>query len=471
MKTLFNLILTFAIGSTWAQISFDNPSFEDWQSVTVKDSIDHWTTSTTLYQSFGITINNGVISSDAHDGQHGLYLETLLWYDADLGQDDTLIGFATKENVDDEFYGFPYSDTVDALNGWYKCDMANGDSAIAIVQLSKNGVIYSANQYLFYNQQLNWTPFNIPLVLGGTMAPDTVFIAFVSSNFLNEGIAVPGSWLKIDDISFDYNGVTAPSPIPNHSFEDTTTIAIEQPTDWWSFDPFTYNFTGQTYVTKSTNAFDGDFALKIETLQDFVDEDLFAVVTDGSLDFDNGLYQGGTPFIASPSELRGRYMYSPAAGDSAYAILQLWNTNSGLLLEELTVLPTSSFWTPFNINISISESPDSARIVFFSGEEAGSTLWIDDLEFIGGDLSAGGFPPSKAWSVYPNPANDQAIIQLSEIDQTSIEIYTISGQRVFDNQQPDVTTIIDTQDWTNGVYLIKIHEGQSYEMKKLVINH
>ena len=45
--------------ASFSQATISNQSFEDWENITVKDSLDYWATSTQQYQQMGvIDLNN-----------------------------------------------------------------------------------------------------------------------------------------------------------------------------------------------------------------------------------------------------------------------------------------------------------------------------------------------------------------------------------------------------------------------------
>ncbi|MBL7899809.1 MAG: hypothetical protein JNJ99_14815, partial [Crocinitomicaceae bacterium] len=117
-----------------AQSSVANNSFENWYNLGVKDSLDYWSTSTQQYQSNGwLDVNNAYEISAAHSGSKAIHLETILHYDAGVGQDDTLFGYVVKQVADGNgFTGFPYSDTVNIFKCWYKCGIVAGDQAMVI---------------------------------------------------------------------------------------------------------------------------------------------------------------------------------------------------------------------------------------------------------------------------------------------------------------------------------------------------
>ena len=73
-------------------------------------------------------------------------------------------------------------------------------------------------------------------------------------------------------------------------------------------------------------------------------------------------------------------------------------------------------------------------------------------------------------SVYPNPANDELRIEISR-DAERLELLTITGRQVRDRQvfsQQGVQTL-DVADLAEGVYMIKLYDGDGIRTQKVVI--
>lgn len=469
--TLFLVISAYIAGYSQATVS--NAGFENWSDKVIKDSVEEWMTSSLQFQYQGIDLNNSYQVSPGSAGNYGIHIETVLWYNQGAGQNDTVFGFIIKNDVPNgQFVGFPYSDTVDTFSGWYKSDVQPGDTAIAIVQLSKNGSVYSMNVYKFYGTQSTWTQFSFPLMNGATEEPDSVFVGFASSDPFTPGIAEPGSWLEIDDISFEFNSgsMTAPSAIPNQSFENLFQETIEVPDDWWSFDPIVYNMFGSVAVTKSTDAAAGTYSMKIENTFDYASNSIPALVTNGYFELGSGTIMGGAPFIAQPAQFSGQYKYNPSLSDTAAVMLEMWNAGSGMLVQEFDTLLSASTWSPFSINLSFTEAPDSVRITFFAGENFGSVLLIDDIQFTGGDVNVEENSPIIEWTYYPNPASEIVTVKFDEASE--IEIVDISGKTIYWNNNLNSNSVdISTTEWNNGVYFIRMNNNGKVETKKLIVRH
>jgi hypothetical protein len=72
--------------------------------------------------------------------------------------------------------------------------------------------------------------------------------------------------------------------------------------------------------------------------------------------------------------------------------------------------------------------------------------------------------------IYPNPSEGNFEIKLDNTDLPySIEIFSFSGQKVFEKQNTTSSEIF-TQNLSPGVYIIKIINGEKTFLKKVIIN-
>ncbi len=103
-------------------------------------------------------------------------------------------------------------------------------------------------------------------------------------------------------------------------------------------------------------------------------------------------------------------------------------------------------------------------------------LTIVDSEIGGTSTEDEQFDSNLNMSLYPNPANDQVVLQLnsSENYTAQLSIDNIDGKRVYSDviSIDNVTSItkIDTRNFAKGMYLVKIQSGNAIKTEKLVIN-
>lgn len=73
--------------------------------------------------------------------------------------------------------------------------------------------------------------------------------------------------------------------------------------------------------------------------------------------------------------------------------------------------------------------------------------------------------------VYPNPAKDYVIFDVSHIDQrTTLSVYDIYGREIIEKQITETPITLDTKSWSTGLYLWRVNqEGISSSQGKVEI--
>ena len=77
---------------------------------------------------------------------------------------------------------------------------------------------------------------------------------------------------------------------------------------------------------------------------------------------------------------------------------------------------------------------------------------------------------TNSFSMYPNPANNQFTIQSKKIP-TQIDVCDLTGRIISTFIPNSTTSTIQTGEFANGVYLIRVHDGNSITTKKLSVTH
>ena len=90
-----------------------------------------------------------------------------------------------------------------------------------------------------------------------------------------------------------------------------------------------------------------------------------------------------------------------------------------------------------------------------------NTVGLDELEM------------DSEMIMYPNPANSQVSIKLSSrVDNYSIQIFNMLGERVFDKSlKGNESNAFDLSEFTSGTYWVEIQSGYSIWKKKLIVLH
>ena len=73
-----------------------------------------------------------------------------------------------------------------------------------------------------------------------------------------------------------------------------------------------------------------------------------------------------------------------------------------------------------------------------------------------------------AFSIQPNPANEELFITLEEGSQGNITIVTVTGSVVYTGTVQSGTLGIDTRAFESGIYFVSVNDGAT---RKVVIQH
>jgi hypothetical protein len=473
MKTFFTLVVALGVSSfAYLQTTVTNPGFELWSNEVVYDSLDMWTSSAQETFNNGYPANCVHNNLDPQDGTYSIYLETIIEMNPFSGMDDTIFGYVVKESAGGAgFTGFPYTDTVDQFTFWYKCDVMPGDSAIAIIQLSKGGLIYAQAVQKMGGNTSTWTQATVPIPFGGTDEPDSLWIGFASSDPFVPGAPDEGSELEIDLVELQYTaGSTIPSAIPNNSFESWVEFNQLAVDFWGHLNNLLFLWTGESYVNQSTDATNGNFSVElIQTAGNF-GTGIPSMITNGEIDLGFGMPIEGDPFYAQPDRMLLDFQYTPSGVDTAFCWVQAWNIG-GSLVDTIVAYPNLvTAWLTDTIELSFSAAPDSINVTMFAGMNIGSTFKFDHIRFQGGDLGVNTIYLSDQWNVFPNPSNEIATVVYKNADRLSV--LNMAGQVIYSNSTLTSNQHqLKTSDWAEGVYLIQLENNGKLETKKLVVTH
>ncbi|MCF6184521.1 MAG: S8 family peptidase [Bacteroidales bacterium] len=167
--------------------------------------------------------------------------------------------------------------------------------------------------------------------------------------------------------------------------------------------------------------------------------------------------QGSNVTVASPSSVDGYITNSgtsfscPLTAGAAAVLMQMVPSASNMDIFEALKMTANNHKTPDNeygwgiINI------------------------ITAYQYLIGTLESSFFINKIA--IYPNPANNYIIVDLSENTNTvNLKIYNISGHPVFSNDFKNNHITVDTSDFKNGIYFCKIINGNKTFLKKFIIS-
>ena len=466
MKKITFLVLLALCGSIHAQNSVPNGNFESWTEHSFSLPTNYPYSSNSEHPTasvYPITRVNGVSG-------YAVQLETTAQYGFAYCLND--IGNEGPPNHG----GVPYSQMPTGIQCSYKYNSLY-DHGVLLVGFSKNGV--NINTYMFNldGVHTDWTTFQADFSPALTETPDSVVVGFVSSNF--EGTYYPGSILTLDNLSF--TGVNSQPALLNGDFEQWSDVSLNTPDTW-------DNDFKEERVHRTTDAYEGNYAVKLETVRGEKGED---EVKNGQImtgyyeqGCDGNCYPlGGYPYNNMADDvLEFYYKYAPTGNHPAS--VDFWfrkNNGNGNIQSGGTghkTLAAASQWTYAEAPVYISQlgfTPDTVVVQFSSTSgdvktlaDVGSILLIDKVVFrsqkgLGvNNISADNF------MVYPNPASDKVTLNVE--GNATVKLYKSTGEMV-KILQPGSAKQIDVSRFSSGVYILEANTTQGSVRQKLIIQH
>ena len=457
MKSFYSLLLTLLVIPLIGQNTIPNSGFENWTTTTYQ-KLDNYTTEPAFIL---FVLDSMVVSRDTDRiaGYYSIKMQTI------ISGTDTVFGFFTSGDFDTE-NGFPYSQRPDSLVGYYKCDVQAGDSAFVVVRFSSAGSIFSFSLQEFTGIQANWTRFSLPLNLLQT--PDSMFIAAVSSNAINEINIQNGSMLMLDSLHFVGTGIT--QQILNGDFENWSDVSYEEPDDWSTLNAATSDGPKDA-VTKTTDSYSGTYALRLETIEAL--GDTIGFITNGI--FGDSTIIGGHPFSIVFDTLVGNYKYSPIGLDTA-AILFNFLRNGNDIGSVAQLLAATSNYRQFSVPFVLPQTPDTLIIYVYSSVSnvpaIGSTLFLDDLKLKSIITSLDKqHPDIQTITLYPNPTESVLKLQMEGLNgKIELQIIDQLGRRYFRYQfdGANVNQEIDVSKLKSGQYYLRIISNDKYVHRSFI---
>ena len=182
-----------------------NGDLESWYISTSIETPSEWScesATTFSLNGYGIPIHK---TTDKYDGNYALEMKTMA---GDNNMHFCGINDGNWNNNLQQYEGgFPYTNAIDTLVGWYKYTPKAGGTAGVNIQFKKSGLYgYS---FTILSATSTWTKFEIPFHL--VQAPDSAIITVNSSN-TPFNIADTGSVLIVDAIQFKSTIITNIQP-------------------------------------------------------------------------------------------------------------------------------------------------------------------------------------------------------------------------------------------------------------------
>ena len=277
--------------------------------------------------------------------------------------------------------------------------------------------------------------------------------------------------------------------IPNPSFENWETKTfmgkqITEPTGWYTSNWVSVLSTAPVNVTKTNDAHDGNFAIKLSNLanEDRIVANASSISMQGTESIDK------FPISGKPTSLKGYFKYQYSLKDTCMITVLMYKNGNIIGYGQFSNDSLTPNYSAFTADIAYyladsTEMPDSAGIFIwaaspFSDETPWNPsveLWIDALSFYPSITSGitNPKPNQLSFTMYPNPATNQITIQWKETNQpTNIDIYDITGKAVLNKitVEKEHTKPIDISDLQRGIYFVNLQSGDKRTSQKLIVN-
>jgi len=453
MKQLHTLFLVVLASYTFAQNGqLANGGFENWFNDTMYQSPQGWQSSNTI-QYFGTPAV--VLSSDAQDGASSVELRSVL-----IGQ-DTTAGFVFHGDPT-MTSGIPYSANFEAMTFQYKSNLQSGDTLYMILIRYNGGSIVDYQTIpAAYGTANVWTP---NLLYVGNFVIDELFIGF-ALGVPNGDKPAPGSWARVDNVQLIAGG-SAVTPVPNPSFETWDTETVEEAEDWYSLNWFLGGF-GLENTTKTTDAYAGNYAVQMNTI--FAAPDTIAsIISLAPINIFSSMPFANAPYNASPTLFSGAYKYIANNSDQGGITITFFQGGNPIGIHN-ELFTNQATYTTFASPLTILGTADSISFLAYSGDNPGSVLKLDNLQFSGGGV--GIFEQNlPEFAVYPNPAQQDVRIGLPDGGSYNLSIFGVDGRLIYQELAASGTVYVRLDDFRKGVYSIVISDGKSQRIQKLIVN-
>lgn len=252
--------------------------------------------------------------------------------------------------------------------------------------------------------------------------------------------------------------------IPNAGFETWTDYGTyEDPDNWVTLNMFS-GFGLPVTTSKSTDAYTGTYAAKLETTVGTSGDTLTGYLMSGTGDFFSGISNVG--FTQRPARVLFYYKGGPATNDTSFVGLTLtrWDNVNNVQIPvgemEYQITSIQNAYTLVDATITYTDpgAPDTLTMTAVSSNTVtnipGSVLYLDDISFQMGGV---GIYETDAYSssIYPNPVKEELSIRLQGTTATSIEILDISG-RLVDEIELKETKTLNVSHLNSGAYLYNL---------------
>lgn len=270
--------------------------------------------------------------------------------------------------------------------------------------------------------------------------------------------------------------------IPNGGMETWTSNGLYSEPNGWGTSNVSIIFGADVSAEQSSDMHAGTSSAKLTTVEATVQgNDLIipGTIYFGSFDAQTFTLDQGMQWNERTDSIVLWYKYMPNGNDQGAVVGSLthWDSQAGTQEMIATITGTidaASSWTrlalPFQYGGS-SSTPDTISLMIGSSGETGGTpgsiMYVDDISSVkNAPLSLPKEAKEVAISVYPSPSDDHVTISMAK--EATVEIYNALGQRVYSTRAASKSLSISTDDFVNGVYMVRTSSGLT---QRFVVKH
>jgi len=455
-------ITVFIASITWSLLlasqTIPNSGFEDWTLTSYFDPL-HWRSSNveSIQGASLVTVmpvegynESGYAIRMVTGGHEGFVMPG---YFSNTGG-DPLQGLGGEE----------YHEMPSMLSGYARYQTLGIDSALLVLVFKKNGAVIFSRTIPFSGNQSTFVQFHE--VISVPELPDSVIIAAVSSDVRNPQVMSIGSFLELDELTFE--GRYIMPQLANHDFEHWMHGHIHHAHEWSSVG---------LMVDRTEDAPFGDFAAMMTSYEDWENHvhpsGMFTGYMNESQD-----WLGGIPYNEITDTLRGWYKYISDGNDAGSLSLVMLSNQVNVGGAFYQFYPNEN-WTLFEIPIQLNQTPDTLRMQLMSSAfpfdeaTAGSSLFIDNLELSSQPLFLEEFASHLAVKAYPNPATNIINLSLSRKIEGDVMVSICSEKgdlvRSFNLHQSGELLRLTLDGLGSGTYLYEVTGNRIFETGKFIV--
>jgi hypothetical protein len=447
-------IAIFAFNYSFSQKQIPNNSFENWVTDTIIYPEGYHTSA---YDTQSICTNSAISISDSYSGLHAIKLQTTI----DNG--NTSIGHFSNITPD-QTAAFPsFYFQADSIHGYYKANIQGTDTAFLhfVAMQGQTEIANTTVNFSVSNNSAVWVKFSAPTNLISGLLPRSMMIEAFSSNNEYPSHVTNNSWIAFDSIYF--SSTTGKTELlKNGDFESWNSTVIEQllhsnSTIMSGILPYS------TTLEKSTDATDGNYAIKLKTVQTPDGWSKRGFFSTGDIVPATIHYPNGTPFTGTPSFATYDYQFHPEGTDFTFLAFYFYKNNEFVLSGQLinAYNTQTNGYVSDTVFFSFEENPDTLVIMSICGEVAGTWFMFDNIQF---HYALGVTESYSVWNVksFPNPTTDilNFNIDAKETQPIEIIITDITGKtfkihkQIIQVGKNQLTLQVD--DLPNGTYIYTI---------------